>query len=47
MSTLRNLAISLLRAAGETNIAAATRRHHRDWRRTVQLLLNPSQPRTT
>src|SRR5207247_10617441 len=39
MATLRNTAISLLRLAGWTNIAAALRHHARDATRPVNLLL--------
>ena len=39
MATLRNLAISLHRLAGATNIAAALRHHGRDARRPLQLLM--------
>jgi predicted transposase YbfD/YdcC len=39
MATLRNTAISLLRLAGWTNIAAALRHHARDAARPVNLLL--------
>jgi predicted transposase YbfD/YdcC len=38
MATLRSLAISLLRLAGHTNIAAANRHHARDPQRTLTLL---------
>jgi hypothetical protein len=38
MATLRNLAISLHRLAGVTNIAAALRHHARDTLRPLQLL---------
>lgn len=38
MATLRNLAISLHRLAGATNIAAALRHHARDTLRPLQLL---------
>jgi len=38
MATLRNLAISLHRLAGATNVAAALRHHARDARRPLQLL---------
>jgi len=38
MASLRSLAISLLRLAGQTNIAAANRHHARDPQRTLQLL---------
>jgi predicted transposase YbfD/YdcC len=38
MASLRNLAISLHRLAGATNIAAATRHHARDARRPLRLL---------
>lgn len=47
MATLRNLAISIHRHTGASNIAAATRAHQRDWRRPVQLLLTLNQPRMT
>jgi predicted transposase YbfD/YdcC len=40
MATLRNTAISILRLAGHTNIAAALRHHARDPLRPVNLLLN-------
>jgi predicted transposase YbfD/YdcC len=39
MATLRNTGISLLRRAGATNLAAATRHHARDPHRPVTLLL--------
>ena len=39
MATLRNLAISLHRLAGATNIAKALRHHSRDARRPLQLLM--------
>jgi hypothetical protein len=39
MATLRNTEISILRLAGHTNIAAATRHPARDPHRTVTLLL--------
>ena len=39
MATLRNLAISLLRLAGATNIAKALRHHARDTKRPLTLLL--------
>jgi predicted transposase YbfD/YdcC len=39
MASLRNTAISLLRLAGHTNIAAACRHHGRDFNRPVELLL--------
>lgn len=39
MATLRNAAISILRLAGWTNIAAALRHHARDAARPVNLLL--------
>lgn len=39
MATLRNTAISLLRLAGHTSIAAALRHHTRDFNRPVELLL--------
>jgi predicted transposase YbfD/YdcC len=39
MATLRNTAISLLRLAGHTNIAAALRHHARDYNRPIELLL--------
>ena len=38
MASLRNLAISLHRLAGATNIAAALRHHSRDALRPLQLL---------
>jgi hypothetical protein len=38
MATLRNLAISLHRLSGATNIAKALRHHARDARRPHQLL---------
>ncbi|SFO46214.1 hypothetical protein SAMN05216207_106521, partial [Pseudonocardia ammonioxydans] len=38
MAALRNLAISLHRLAGATNIAAALRHHSRDALRPLQLL---------
>ncbi|BCB73636.1 hypothetical protein Pflav_000460 [Phytohabitans flavus] len=38
MAALRNAAIGALRAAGITNIAAATRHHARDSNRPLQLL---------
>jgi hypothetical protein len=38
MATLRNTAISVLRIAGVTDIAAATRHHARDSRRPLDLL---------
>ena len=38
MATLRSLAISLLRLAGHSNIAAANRHHARDPQRTLELL---------
>jgi hypothetical protein len=38
MASLRNLAISLLRLDGHTNIAAANRHHARDPQRTLTLL---------
>ncbi len=38
MASLRNLAISLHRLAGATNIAKALRHHGRDTRRPLQLL---------
>ena len=38
MTSLRSLAISLLRLDGQTNIAAANRHHARDPQRTLQLL---------
>ena len=41
MATLRNLAISLLRLDGHTNIAAANRHHARDPHRTITLLQTP------
>ncbi len=39
MATLRSTAISVLRLAGTTDIARATRHHARDASRPVQLLL--------
>jgi predicted transposase YbfD/YdcC len=39
MATLRNTAISLLRLAGHTNIAAALRHHSRNHQRPIELLL--------
>ncbi|WP_371812664.1 ISAs1 family transposase [Saccharopolyspora sp. ASAGF58] len=39
MASLRNTAISLLRLAGHTNIAAACRHHARDFNRPIELLL--------
>ena len=39
MASLRNLAISLHRLAGATNIAAALRHHARDARRPLQLCM--------
>ena len=39
MAILRSTAISVLRLAGETSIAAATRHHARDPHRPVELLL--------
>lgn len=39
MATLRNTAISLLRLAGHTNIAAALRHHTRDFNRPIELLM--------
>jgi predicted transposase YbfD/YdcC len=39
MATLRNLAISLLRLTGATNIAKALRHHARDTKRALALLL--------
>ena len=39
MATVRNTAISLLRLAGWTNIAAALRHHARNATRPVNLLL--------
>jgi len=39
MATLRNTAISLLRLAGQTSIAAALRHHSRNPRRPITLLL--------
>jgi predicted ribonuclease YlaK len=39
MASLRSLAISLLRQAGQASIAAANRHHARDPQRTLQLLL--------
>ncbi len=41
MATLRSLAISLLRASGHENIAAATRHHARDTNRPIDLILTP------
>jgi hypothetical protein len=42
MASLRNLAISILRLAGKTNIAAALRQNGRDFTRPLQLLrINP------
>jgi len=38
MSSLRSLAISLLRLDGHANIAAANRHHARDPQRTLKLL---------
>jgi hypothetical protein len=38
MATLRNAAISVLRLAGATNIAAANRHHARDSHRPLDLL---------
>ncbi|HYA50561.1 MAG TPA: transposase, partial [Streptosporangiaceae bacterium] len=38
MASLRNLAISVLRIGGHSNIAAANRHHARDPRRTINLL---------
>jgi hypothetical protein len=38
MAALRNAAIGALRAAGVTNIAAATRHHARDSNRPLALL---------
>jgi hypothetical protein len=38
MAALRNTAISLLRLAGFTNIAAANRHHARDSNRPLKLL---------
>jgi len=38
MATLRNLAISLHRLAGATNLAAALRHHGRNAQRPLQLL---------
>ena len=38
MASLRSLAISILRLDGDTNIAAASRRHARDPQRTLKLL---------
>jgi hypothetical protein len=38
MTTLRSLAISLLRLDGHANIAAANRHHARDPQRTLKLL---------
>jgi len=42
MAILRSTAISVLRLAGETSIAAATRRHARNAARPVELLLTCS-----
>jgi hypothetical protein len=39
MATLRSTAISLLRLAGITDIACATRHHARDANRPTELLL--------
>ncbi|WP_054813811.1 ISAs1 family transposase [Nocardia arizonensis] len=39
MATLPNTAISLLRLAGHTNIAAALRHHAHDFNRPIELLL--------
>ncbi len=39
MATLRNTALSLLRLAGQTSIAAALRQHNRDPHRPITLLL--------
>lgn len=39
MATIRNTAVSLLRLAGWTNIAAALRHHARDHSRPINLLL--------
>jgi len=39
MAILRSTAISVLRLAGETSIAAATRHHARNPHRPVELLL--------
>ena len=39
MAAMRNLAISLLRLAGETNIQAALRHHSWDHNRPIKLLL--------
>jgi predicted transposase YbfD/YdcC len=38
MATLRNTAISMLRSAGHSNIAAALRHHSRDSRRPIELI---------
>jgi hypothetical protein len=38
MASLRNLAISILRMDGHSNIAAANRHHARDPQRTIKLL---------
>jgi hypothetical protein len=38
MASLRNLAISLLRLDGHSNIAAANRHHARDPQRTLRLI---------
>ena len=42
MAILRTTAIGVLRLAGETSIAAATRRHARNAARPVELLLTCS-----
>jgi hypothetical protein len=39
MAILRNVALSLFRLAGYTDMAAALRRHGRDFNRPVELLL--------
>ena len=39
MASLRNLAISILRMDGHSNIAAANRHHAREPQRTLKLLL--------
>jgi len=39
MATLRNTALSLLRLAGQTSIAAALRHHSRNPHRPIKLLL--------
>jgi hypothetical protein len=40
MASLRNLAITILRLAGETNIAAALRHHAHNPTRPLNALLN-------